>query len=356
MRGDKLKSNNILKYIIYRLLLIVPTAILLFIASFILARLMAGDIAAVVYAGQQVDASVLDAWREVHGFNDPILTQLWRAFKDFLSGDLGTSYVVYKDVEVREILAYSIPRTLELVFIPTIIVPIIGVKLGVIAAKYKNKAADTFVRGLAVFGVSFPVYWVGLGLQYIFGFKLRSFTNSEYTMSVFGYKTGGFGDPEFVTGFRIIDCILGNNMDLLWDSVFHLVLPVTCMILVSLAGLTRITRSSMLDVLEMDYIRTARAKGCLEKTVINQHALRNAMIPSSTAIVMNIAYAISGSFLIEVTFSYKAMGYAFVRSLVTSDYYLLQACMMLFGIILLVGYLVADVLYTIIDPRISYSK
>ena len=316
---------------------------------------MSGDIAATVYAGQQVPPEVLDLWREENGFNEPILAQFWNTLQGYFQGDFGDSYVVYKDVSVLEILSYSIPRTIELVFIPTIIVPILGVKLGVLSAKHKNKSVDILIRGLAVLGVCFPVYWIGLGLQYLLGAKLRVFTGGEYAMSVFGYKTVGFDDPTYRTGFRIIDCILSNDMVLLWDTIFHLILPVTCMIIISLAGLTRITRSSMLDVLEQDYIRTARAKGCHEKSVIYKHALRNAMIPTSTMIVMNIAGSIAGSFLIEITFTYRAMGYAFVQSMLTRDYYLIQACIMMVGIILLLGYVVADVLYTIIDPRISYK-
>ncbi|MFX0010347.1 MAG: ABC transporter permease [Candidatus Hermodarchaeota archaeon] len=160
---------------------------------------------------------------------------------------------------------------------------------------------------------------------------------------------------SYGTGFRIIDSIIYNDQIYLWDTFIHLILPAICITLVSLASMTRQTRSSMLDVLNQDYIRTARAKGVLEHDVINKHAIRNALLPVSNLIVGGTATALLGSFFIEITFNYKGYGYYMVISILVGDYLVTLGLLVFATIIILSGTLIADVLYTIIDPRITYQ-
>ncbi|MHA1507623.1 MAG: ABC transporter permease, partial [Promethearchaeota archaeon] len=160
---------------------------------------------------------------------------------------------------------------------------------------------------------------------------------------------------SYGTGFRIIDAILFNDQHHLWDTLNHLFIPVICMVFVSLAPITRQTRSSMLDVIDQDYIRTARAKGVEEKSVMNRHALRNSLLPTSTLIIGNTTAALLGSLFIEISFNYTGLGYYMVRSVFMGDYFVIQGILVFSTIIILIGTLLTDVMYTIIDPRVTYK-
>ena len=253
------------------------------------------------------------------------------------------------------------PKTIELVFIPIVIIPIIGVKLGVISAKNRDKAKDTMIRGIAIIGTCIPVFWLGTMLQYFFGHYVSLYTYGELNLEISFPNSVTIEYPNlqrswpFSTGFRILDGILFNEQALIQDTLLHLILPMLCMTFVSLAGITRQTRASMLDVLEQDYIRTARAKGCLEKTVINKHSLRNALIPTSNLIIGGTAARLTGALFIEMIFSYTGMGFYMVIAIQRGDYILINGILVFSALIILSGTLIADVMYTIIDPRITYK-
>ncbi len=192
-------------------------------------------------------------------------------------------------------------------------------------------------------------------------YYIKDFTNGLLDIPVLltnsGEFVGNYPGPMggFRTGFRIIDAIIYNDQAFLWDTVSHLILPGICMVFVSLAGITRLTRSSMLEILDSDYIRTARAKGVKEDVVIQKHALRNALIPTSNLIIMSTAGSILGSLFIEMSFHYKGFGWWFLDAVYQGDYLVINGLMVFSIIITLVGLLVTDVMYTIIDPRITYN-
>jgi len=238
---------------------------------------------------------------------------------------------------------------------PIILIPIIGVKLGKKSAVHRNKLQDGVIRIIALCGVALPSFWLAMLLQYFVGKMIPDFTNYQFTFPFFGYKGIGMPDPPYVTGFRIIDCILANDHYLLMDTVQHMVLPSICIIVVSFASITRQTRSSMLEVMEQDYIRTARAKGVEEETVINKHMLRNALIPTSTIIVYQIASLLAGSFLVETVFNYNGLGRMAVEAIVKRDYWMINAIVIIFSLIVITGNLFIDILYSILDPRIRYK-
>jgi peptide/nickel transport system permease protein len=240
--------------------------------------------------------------------------------------------------------------------IPIILSPIIAVKLGIASATHKDKLKDVGVRTVAILGAGFPIFWIADMVQRFFGYYVSNFTYEGFDIPAFFANTPGLSPiPPRITGFRIIDSVLANNQIYLLDTIIHLILPAICITFVSLASMTRQTRSSMLDVLNQDYIRTARAKGVLEHDVINKHAIRNALLPVSNLIVGGTATALLGSFFIEITFNYKGYGYYMVISILVGDYLVTLGLLVFATIIILSGTLIADVLYTIIDPRITYT-
>ncbi len=308
--------------------------------------------------GGLVDPDVIQAELERVGFYDPWYVQLGTYYKNFFTGNWGKSYVIREEVPVFDFILEIFPRTIELMMIPIVLSPIIAVKLGLSSSTHKDKSKDILIRALAIFGAGFPVFWIATMLQLFFGYYLDILTIGALDFPVIFANQPGLSYPAppgaFQTGFRIIDSFLYNDQLYLWDTILHLILPALCVTFVSLASVTRQTRSSMLDVLDQDYIRTARAKGVIEKDVINKHALRNALLPTSNLVIGGTATALLGSFFIEVTFTYKGFGYYMVTSIFLGDYLVINGLLVFATIILLTGTLVADVMYTIIDPRITY--
>jgi peptide/nickel transport system permease protein len=292
------------------------------------------------------------------GWYKPWYEKLRLYLKNFFTGDWGESHFMYPGEKVVDIIGRVFPRSFELMIFSLIIVPIIGIKLGISSARNKNKSKDYLIRGMAIIGAGFPVFYVASLLQIFVGFTLKDFTYGGLDIPVVFANNPSLtrpvpgGGPS--TGFRLIDSILYNDQIFFFDTLLHLVVPVFCMTLISLSSITRQTRSSMLEVLDKDYIRTARAKGVKERDVINNHALRNGILPSSHLIIGGIATSLTGSVFVEVTFSYTGMGYYFYSSIMLADYFLINGFVVFFTLIIISGTLIADIVYTIIDPRIVY--
>ncbi|MEE9573938.1 MAG: ABC transporter permease [Candidatus Neomarinimicrobiota bacterium] len=276
------------KYIVRRIIFMIPMLILTLITTFILSRLMFAD-PVLNKLGLLPDPEIIEAERRRMGYDQPLFIQLLIYLKNFFTGNWGTSYLISDGEPVIDIIGQIFPKTIELVIIPIIVIPILAVKFGVISAKEKNKPKDTFIRGIAILGTCLPVFWLGTMLQYFVGQILYVYTYGALNLEIMNPNSVVIRYPNpdwpFSTGFRIIDSFLYNDQALLQDTLLHLILPIMCMTFVSLAGITRQTRASMLEVLEQDYIRTARAKGVKERNVINKHALRNALIPTSNLII-----------------------------------------------------------------------
>ena len=351
------QARNMMKYVVKRILLMVPILLAVLIFTWIISHMMAVNPYLNKLAGVMDRQAYEREMRRV-GWWDPWYVKLGIYLKNFFLGDWGNSFIVLPDQPVMDVIAAIFPRTIELMLFSIVIVPIIAIKLGVISARNKNKPKDTLIRGMAILGAGFPVFYIASLVQIFVGLQLRDFTYGGIYIPVvyannpslpFPTPDGGPG-----TGFRFIDSILYNDQVFLWDTIIHLILPVFCMIFVSLSGVTRQTRSSMLDVLDQDYIRTARAKGVKEKDVINKHALRNGILPTSHLIIGGTAGALLGSLFVEVTFNYRGMGYYFLSSIYSGDYLVINGFLVFSTIIIISGTLIADVAYTIIDPRIIY--
>lgn len=354
------KAKNMVFYLIKRVLFIIPMLLLVLIVTWLISQTLVEDAVLNNMAGY-VDPIVVEAERKRLGLDKPVLYRLAIYFANFFRGNWGESYTISEGMPVLEIVGIILPRTIELVIIPTVIIPIVAVKFGVISAKHKNKTEDNIVRGVAIMGRGLPVFWFAIILQLFIGFYFRSFTQGEFYLPILQANSldyiGYYPAPEgaFRTNFRIIDSFLYNDQVYLFDTIIHLILPMLCMTIVSLAGITRQTRASMLEVIEQDYIRTARAKGVQEDVVLNKHALRNAMIPTSNFIIGGVARRLTGSLLIETCFNYTGFGYWMISAIRNGDLAVVNGLLVFSSIIILSGILIADVMYTVIDPRITYK-
>ena len=351
------QAKNMGKYIIKRIIIMFPMLVFALIMTWLLSHMMTID--PILNRVGFADPVVLESERQRVGYYEPWFVKLALFLRNFFSGDWGESYILKPGKPVLELIGEIFPKTIELMIVPSIVAPIIAVKLGATAASNKEKKKDSTIRFIAIIGAAFPIFWFASVLQIGFGSYIADFTNGQLDLPVMFVNTPGFSYPGpidgFRTNFRIIDAIIYNDQEFLWDSILHLIVPTICMIFVDLSGVTRLTRSSMVEVLDQDYIRTARAKGVEENKVTSKHALRNALLPSSDKIIGGFLGAFLGSLFIETVFAYEGFGYYLVQAVLQGDY-LLTAGLTVFTVIFtLVGTLVADVAYTIIDPRIVYK-
>jgi len=319
--------------------------------TFILSRMMPGDpvAARLAAAGQHNPSEGL--YRRMMcqlGLCDPIIVQYFRYMGELFTGNWGLSVSIVRNQPVWDLVMTRMPFTIDLTIFSVVIASYIGIKAGIVSATHRNDTPDTIVRGLALVGVALPVFFLGMLLQYMFGYVIKIFEPT-------GYLSIELQDPPFITGFILIDSLLSGQWYLIGDYLWHMCLPVFCLSFIMLASITRQTRSSMLEVLESDFVRTARAKGCKEKQVIHSHALRNALIPTVTVIGLNIAGLLSGAVLTETTFGLTGIGKLFVDAILLYDYWVLSALVFLITIIFVVANLLTDMIYAILDPRIRYS-
>ncbi|MFX1278072.1 MAG: ABC transporter permease [Promethearchaeota archaeon] len=342
---------SLLKYIIRRLIIMIPVLFGVLTLTFILSRLMPGDPIAARLAAQGIRNPSAELYTQMKcqlGLCDPIIVQYFRYMGELFTGHWGKSVSIVRNQPVWDLIMDRMPLTIDLTIFSLTIASYFGIKAGVISATHRNKTPDTFVRGFALVGVALPVFFLGMLLQFLLGYQLNWFEPT-------GYLSSKYQDPEYTTGFIIIDALLSGEWYLIGDYLWHLVLPVFCLSFIMLASITRQTRSSMLEVLEQDFVRTARAKGCKEKSVIHSHALRNAMIPTVTIIGMSIAGLLGGAVLTETTFGLTGMGKLFVDAILLYDYWVLSALVFMITILFISANLLTDVIYAVLDPRIRYS-
>lgn len=337
---------SMLKYILKRLLVMIPVLFGVLLITFVLSRMMPGDPVLANLPQVFTDAQYAAAMHRL-GFDLPLWQQFFIYIGNLFTGSWGYSVSINKGQKVWELIWQRFPRTIDIALFSMIIAAFIGIKTGVISATHRNKAKDTILRGVALIGVSIPIFWLGLILQLSLSYRLGLFP-------AVGFKTLTYADPDFLTGFRIIDSLISGEWYMITDYLYHLALPVLCLSFITLASITRQTRSSMLEVLQQDYVRTARAKGCREKDVINKHAKKNALIPTVTVIGLNIGGLLGGAVLTETTFNLHGVGELLLRAIVDRDYYVINAIVFMVTIIFIVVNLFTDLIYAYLDPRIKY--
>ena len=334
------------KYIIRRFLTMVPVVFGAITIVFFMSRLMPGDPAAAYLPINATEEQLIAVERWL-GLDQPLYIQYFRYIADLFTGNWGKSSRISLGTDVWVLIWNHFPRTMELTIFALLIASFLGIKAGLISAKHRNKPKDTVIRGAALIGVAVPVFWLGMLLQYFLTYQIRLFPS-------IGYKNPIWGDPTFITGFRSIDSLMSGYLYLFVDYMWHLILPVAALAFISLASITRQTRSSMLEVLQQDYIRTARAKGCREKDVVKSHALKNALIPTITVIGLNFGGLLGGAVLTETTFNLVGMGTLMITAIQTYDYYVINATVFLTAVIFVLVNLFMDIIYGFVDPRIRY--
>ncbi len=337
-----------IEFIVRRLLTSVFVLIGVSVITFLLARVVPSN-AAALYIGPRARPEDIARVSKQLGLDKPLWTQYFLYMRDLSHGDLGTSIGTKRPV-VQEIVDRA-PASLELLISAMLLAVLIGVPLGVLSARSQGKLIDTLVRTTSIFGVSMPAFYLGLLLQIVF-------FRSLHWLPLAGRVSNDlrFTHPlSAITDFLIIDSLLTHNWFALKDAAIHLVLPAFTLAAYPIGLVARMTRATMLEVLEQDYIRTARAYGIKDRVITYLYALKNAISPTLTVIGLTIAMALTGTAFVEIIFTWPGLGLFTVRSLLNIDYPAIMG-LTIFGA---GGYvlinLIVDLLQAWIDPRISLN-
>ena len=333
-----------LRFIVRRLLGVIPVLFGLSIILFAFVHLLPGDPATAIL-GQHATPERVAAMREYLGLDDPLWQQYLNYLANVLRGDLGSSIINNQPV-LREFLT-RFPATIELTIAAMIFAAGIGIPLGRYAARNAQGWSDGAVTIVSLLGISIPVFVLGLTLQYVFAVELDLLPAS------------GRVDPraglEIRSNFVLIDSLLMGRPDLFMDGLSHLILPAIALGSIPLAIITRITRASVLDVTNEDYVRTARAKGLGERRINSRHVMRNAWLPVVTVLGLQVGGLLAGAVITETVFGWGGVGRYVVDGIFNRDYFVIQNTILIFAIIFLVVNLLVDILYAVLNPRIRYA-
>ncbi len=302
-----------LKYIVKRILITIPMILIIILIIFLLLQVLPGNPIRVMMGEKASDAVIARATEQM-GLNDPVLVRFARYVLNALRGDLGTSYKLNR--EITDLISTAFPQTVKLAITSALVAWIIGIPAGIVSAIKKDSLLDRLLMGFALVGISLPVFWAAMLLQYILGFKLQ-------LLPISGYST--------------------------WR---HMIMPAIVLGWASSGTIARLTRSSLLGVMRNDYIRTARSKGLVERKVVVRHGLKNAMIPVVTMMAMQLASLLSGAVITESVFGIGGIGQLMVSAINNRDMPLLQSSVVFSTIIIVLGNLVADIMYSFLDPKI----
>ena len=334
------------RYILKRLLQLVPVLLGISLLVFAFLHLIPGD-PALVLLGDRANPDQVAALRERMGLNEPLPLQYLSFLGSLLRFDLGES--IFTGIPIWDEIRLRWPATFELSVSAMLIALLLGIPAGVIAAVRKNSLIDNLTMSGSLLGVSMPVYWLGLLLVYLFAVNLQWLPPSGRI----GIETGYSFEP--ITGFFIFDALVQGNFAALKNILAHLLLPAVTLSTIPLAILARITRSAMLEVLSQDYIRTARAKGLLELFVIGKHALKNAMLPVVTIVGLEFGTLLGGAILTETIFSWPGIGKWIYEGILQRDYPVVQGGVVFVALVFVLVNLLVDISYAFLDPRIQYK-
>ena len=352
-----------LRFILRRLLTAIPVLLGVVILTFILARVVPGDPCKAAL-GERATKAQCDAYSARVGLDRPIPVQLGLYLGDLLHGDLGES--VSQRRPVTDLLIERLPTTIELSLIALVLAILVGVPLGVLAATRRNSPLNVGTMVFANIGVSMPVFWLGLMLQYLFAVSLK---NTSLALPPSGRLTPGTIPPaffeqwgwhsnglwEFIANIQLLNAVLIWRWDLFEDASRHLILPAIALATIPMAIIARMTRSSLLDTLGLDYVRTARAKGLRESLVVTRHALRNSLLPVVTVIGLSLGALIGGAILTETIFGLAGVGKTVYDAINARDYTVIQGFTLVIAIGFVLVNLATDVVYTFLDPRVRVS-
>lgn len=315
-------------YIVRRLVWALAIVILLTLVVFFSMRLLPGDPLMIYVAQSQlsnIGPEALEKLRVEYGLDKPVIVQYLRWAGGVVRGDLGRS--IFFNENVGKLIARRLPITAHIGILAFIVATILGTISGLLAGLRRGKLVDQVVTPLAYLGITIPIFWLGILLIYVFGLKLG------------WLPIGGYTSP----------------LENFWLNTRQLFMPVACECVVGLASVSRQMRSSVLDVSQQDYIRTAWSKGLRERAIVFKHMLKNSLIPIVTLMGFAIGMIFGGSVLVETVFNIPGMGRLMVNSIFNQDYVVVQATTLIFGAIVLIVNLVVDISYGWLDPRIRYG-
>jgi peptide/nickel transport system permease protein len=364
-KKDHIERQTMPQFIGRRLLLLLPVLLGVVLVTFVIIRLIPGD-PCVTMLGERATPTKCEAFLERYGLNDNIAVQFGRYLVNLAKGDFGTSIRFTRPV--TDLIAERLPLTMELTLLAMLFSTVVGVLLGVISALKRNTIIDTITMMIANIGVSMPVFWLGLLLAYVFALLLK---DTAFVLPPSGRFTAGIALQDLavvwglndLTGFKkfivelmsntvLINCLFTGDWKIFWDSLRHLILPAVAVGTIPMSIIARMTRSSLLEVLGLDYIRTARAKGLTARKVISKHAFRNALIPIVTIIGIETGSLLSGAVLTETVFSLPGFGTALVGAILARDYPVVQGFTIVIALIFVLVNLIVDLSYAYLDPRI----
>ena len=355
-----------LSYIVRRVLLAIPVLIGIMIVVFVLVRAIPGD-PCTSLLGERATEEACDRFNEDNGLDEPVWVQLGIYMKDVVTFDLGESIRFSRPV--NQLLIERLPLTTELALSALALAVMVGIPLGVIAARKHNTIVDTGTMALANIGVSMPVFWLGLMLAYVFALILK---DTVFQLPPSGRLSAGISSTpyfevwdweltegslsakfhEYIANHYILNNLVTGQWEVFWDAVKHMILPAVALATIPLSIIARITRSALLEVMGKDYIRTARAKGVKEWSVVRSHAFRNALLPVVTIVGLQLGALLGGAVLTETVFNLGGVGRALFDAITGRDYAIVQG----FTVVIAAGYvmvnLLVDLSYAYLDPRI----
>ncbi|WP_121817110.1 MULTISPECIES: ABC transporter permease [Halostella] len=329
---------GMLSYTIRRLLQAIPVMLGIVTITFLLTNAIPGDPVSIML-GPSPSAEQAAAVRAKYGLDRPLYIRYLNYVADVLQGDLGRS--LYYNVPVTEKIAERIPVTLLLLVSSFTFALATAIPLGVISAKRRNQPTDHVSRVVALIGVSTPSFWIGLLLIIVFSFHLNLLPATNLVMP--------WADPASVAG-------ASSQWDVLVTAGEHLLMPTITLGTLQMAAVTRIERSAMLEVLNEEYVKLARAYGVGETTILRKHAFRNAQLPVITVVGLQLTSALGGAVLTETVFSINGMGRLIITAINNQDYELVMGTTLFFGFTFVIGVILTDLSYAYIDPRVTYGE
>jgi peptide/nickel transport system permease protein len=352
-----------LRFTIRRVLSSIPVLFGILLATFVIARVIPGDPCQAALQERATEAGCED-FNHRYGFDKPILAQFGDYVGDVFTGDLGESIRLRQPV--TELLVERLPVTLQLSFAALFLAVLVGVPLGVLAGTRHNSKTDVATIVGANLGVSVPVFVLGLILQYVFAKQLNDTplglpTSGQLTAGTIPepfYEAWGLNQNtlfEFISNIDLLNAVLIWRWDIFVDGLQHLILPAVALSTIPMAVVARMTRSSLLDVLGLDYVRTARAKGLRERVVIVRHALRNSLLPVVTIIGLSLGTLVGGAILTETVFNLTGVGKTLFDAISGRDYFVVQGFTLVVAVGFVVINLITDILYTFLDPKVRVN-
>ncbi|MCB8926185.1 MAG: ABC transporter permease [Ardenticatenaceae bacterium] len=354
------------QYITRRILLAIPVLFTILVVVFALARAIPGDPCKSIL-GEKASAATCEAFTKDYGLDQPVTVQFGIYMRNILQGDLGTSIRFGRPI--TQILVERLPMTDELGLSAMILAMLIGIPAGIISAVRRNSAVDVITMIGANIGVSIPVFFLGLLLIYFFAVILK---DTPFALPPSGRLSPGVSpDPfyvlwewqaeegslkyllyEFISNHYVFNALITADWEVFWDALKHLVLPALALSTIPMSIIARMTRSSMLETLGLDYVRTAKAKGLPNRVVILKHALRNALLPVVTIAGLQLAGILGGAVLTETIFALPGVGLSVFEAITSRDFPIIQGFVVVIAFIYVFLNLVVDVSYAILDPRI----